>query len=231
MTPSDINTTNIDLSHYIQREILIHLRQQGSSTYQKLKPAGLEGNAYNYHLRLLKQSGLIASEKKEYTLTNIGYLVSDAYSYASRRLMLRPHMYTVLFVVSSEEVLVYQHHAGPLKGMIGLPSGKVHYNEGFTTSVAKEAGRRELSDDYNVTTLCPINIRYQQNSQPVVHRPGILWHLDYKGPLSERQTDNGRSFWIKQTDSEAAQILPEVREGLRRLSESSTQPIDMDYPL
>jgi hypothetical protein len=229
---SDINTTNVDLSHYIQREILIHLRQRGPSSYQELKPDGMEGNAYNYHLRLLKQTGLIEHTQGKYSLTHIGYLVSDAYSYASRRLMLRPHMYTALLVVSVGKVLVYRHLAGPLKGRIGLPSGKLHYGESFMDSITKETARRLLSAEYTATILSPFNPRYTRVNQPVVHRPGMLWHVEYDGPLAERETANGRSCWKEQEElMKLPELLPEVSEGLKRLSGVSDQPIDFEYDL
>lgn len=229
---SDISTTNVDLSHYIQREILIHLRQRGPSSYQELKPDGMEGNAYNYHLRLLKRASLLEHIQGKYSLTHVGYLVSDAYSYESRRLMLRPHMYTVLLVVSAGKVLVYRHFAGPLKGRIGLPSGKLHYGEGFVDSIAKETARRQLSAEYTATALGPFNPRYTKVNQPIVHRPGVLWHVEYSGTLAERETTNGRSYWEEWSElMKLPELLPEVGEGLRRLSGVNDQPTDFEYSL
>ncbi len=81
--PEQLSTTSIDLSHHVQRDVLLQLRQNGALTYQALKPDGMEGNAYNYHLRLLRQANLIALEGGTYDLTHTGHLVSDAYSFAT----------------------------------------------------------------------------------------------------------------------------------------------------
>ncbi|HEU5121694.1 MAG TPA: hypothetical protein VFT59_02520 [Candidatus Saccharimonadales bacterium] len=228
--PLDINTSHVDLSHYIQREILIALRQHGRASYQELKPNGLEGNAYNYHLRLLKQAQLIMSDEGKYSLTQLGYLVSDAYSYASRRLMLRPHMYTVLLVMAGRKILVYRHYAGPLKGMIGLPSGKIHYGDSFESSLTKEVSRRLLSNEYTVAACRPINIRYMKDQLPVMHRPGVLWRLTYEGSLVTRETKNGQTYWLEREELVAmGNLLPEVSEGVRRQAIVSNDPIDLEY--
>lgn len=228
---SDVNTSNVDASHHLQREILIYLRQHGPSAYQELKPDGLEGNAYNYHLRLLKQAGLVVSVDGAYSLTGTGYLVSDAYSYSKRRLMLRPHVYTALLITSGDDMLVYRHNHGPLRDMIGLPSGKLHYGDSFAESIAKEASRRHLLAEYEARVLAPLNIRYMKGGQSVIHRPGILWHLQYRGPLAERETDNGRTYWVKRSDIAMMDVLPELSEGLHRLVEVSDAPIDLEWAL
>jgi|GEM_PF-2217322 len=226
----NISTTDIDFSHHIQRTLLMQLRQDGPSTYQGLKPAGLEGNAYNYHLRLLKQAGLITVSDGIYQLTGTGYLVTDAFSFEKKRLMLRPHAYTSLFVTHGTMVLLYQATRHPMKGFLSLPSGKLHFGESFITSITKEMRRRNLSNHYCIKEYVAANICYTHSGAAVYHRPGFIWHIEYEGEPAERETESGRTSWFKQNDL-PKNSLPEVTEMVMRITQHRTDPIDMTWEL
>lgn len=71
MISIDTPTTNIDLPHYIQRQIIICLRQDVGQSYQNLKPDGVGGDAFNYHLRYLKSADFIQSDEEKYTPTQL----------------------------------------------------------------------------------------------------------------------------------------------------------------
>lgn len=225
----DIPTDRVDLTHHLQRQILVALRQDGSASYQQLKPDGVEGNAFNYHLRNLRKSDLIAHEDGLYVLTPTGYLVADAFSMGNQRLMLRPHLYTVLLITSREYVLVYEHARPPFAGTYSLLSGKLHYGDTYDASIAREVRRRQLSADYKATAICPFNVRFLQQGEMILQRSGVLWHLDYKGPLETRETTNGKSRWVKRSELESLPCLPEVHDGLYRLDAASHEPIDSSY--
>ncbi|HET6746591.1 MAG TPA: hypothetical protein VFH06_00615 [Candidatus Saccharimonadales bacterium] len=228
----DIPTTNIDISHHVQRQIIIALRQSGPKKYAELKPKGLEGNAYNYHLRNLKSSGLVELREGVYHLTNTGHLVSDAFSFTTHRLMLRPYHYTTLLVTQGNEVLVYIPIRKPQTGKLSLPSGKMHYGDSITGSIEREMKRRNLDEKYTVHQVCPLNVRYILNNEIVVHRPGILWHVAYEGKKNERTTESGATRWMVIQDAAASgDALPELSEGLKRLKAASHEPIDIDFTL
>lgn len=232
MSSPNISTTDIDISHHIQRGIILRLRQAGSLGYAKLKPSGVEGNAYNYHLRLLKKSGLIELREDAYHLTHIGHLVSDAFSFANQRLMLRPHHYTTLLITQDDRVLVYIPILGPKQEKLGLPSGKLHYGDSIASSLAREMERRNLSSDYTYSEICSINVRYLQGSQVVLHRPGVLWHVAYKGECREFMSERGQTKWMPIKDVVGSQdALPELLGGLECLKTTSSGPIDCDYSL
>jgi len=230
--PSDIPTTSVDISHHLQRQILLQLRQTGQQTYQQLKPDGVEGNAYNYHLRELKKSHLINQADDGYGLTPTGQLVSDAFSFKTGRLMLRPHQYIALLITQGEKVLVYEPIRRPLAGFLCLPSGKLHYGDSFVEGIAREVARRNLTNNYIVNELCPVNIRYLLSGDVAIQRPGIIWHVDYRGELAERQTESGKTTWHEWNEMlDGDHVLPEVSVALTRLSMGTHLPIDLTYNL
>lgn len=227
-----IATSDIDITHHIQRRILLLLRQSGAQTYVQLKPDGLEGNAYNYHLRELKKAGLIIQKKDAYLLTSTGHLVSDAFSFASSRLMLRPHHYVAPLITQQEQVLVYIPTREPLCGRFCLPSGKLHYGESIKDALDREMKRRNLTNDYTFSELASLNIRYESNGETIVHRPGVVWHVQYNGGRASRQTESGKTLWMPWQEVMASeQCLPEVSEALAVLQGGKKSPIDTAYRL
>jgi len=232
MMEKNVTTTAVDLSHHIQRAIIIQLRQRGTASYQALKPDGVEGNAFNYHLRILKKAKLLKQTDEGYGLTHVGHLVSDAFSYDSQRLMLRPNVYTTLLITQDNYVLVYAPVRQPTAGWLCLPSGKVHYGDSFEESIRREVYRRDLSDDYETSLLCATNIRYLRDGEMVVQRPGMIWHVAYKGVLRDRQTDSGRTFWKSKAELLASpDALPDIKHALARLETRTYNSIDLEWSL
>lgn len=232
MSPDNIPTTDIDVNHHIQRGILVLLRQEGPQSYAQLKPLGVEGNAYNYHLRLLKKSGLITIQDDVYHLTHTGHLVSDAFSFANHRLMLRPYHYTTPLITQGEDILVYISIRGPKRGRLSLPSGKLHYGDSVKQSIAREMERRYLSSDYSFSDIGSINIRYLLQGSVVLHRPGTLWHVAYRGERRSRTTETGRTEWMSiEAVMQSKDTLPELSGGIERLKNPSRDSLDLEYSL
>lgn len=232
MEEYDIPTTAIDLSHHIQRHVIIQLRQRGRQPYQDLKPDGVEGNAFNYHLRHLKQRGLIEGGSEGYGLTHKGHLVADGFSSLGSRLMMRPYAHTSVLVTSGDYVMLYVATRQPLAGIHTIPSGKMRYGESLEDRIRQELARREIHDDYSASFLCMTNFRYTKGGKVVIHRPGALWHVDYRGERRRGQTPNGSSDWYERAGlGELPSLSPEVNEALARLDAGSHEPIDAAWEL
>lgn len=228
----DVPVSNIDLSHHIQRQIIMRLRQQGDQSYQTLKPDGVEGNAYNYHLRQLRQSGLIEGSKDKYTLTARGFLVSDGFSSPAARLMMRPYAHTSVLVTSGDKILLYKATRQPLKDIYTIPSGKMRYGDDLRISLSRELERRNIVDNYQSTVLCATNFRYQKKDEVIIHRPGTIWHVEYSGERRRRETPNGVSDWYdRDAIDQLSPLSPEVRLALDRLATGSHEPIDEHWDI
>ncbi len=232
MDQYDVPVSHIDLSHHLQRQIIMRLRQQGDQTYQALKPDGVEGNAYNYHLRQLRQAGFINGGKDGYTLTARGFLVSDGFSSPMARLMMRPYAHTSVLVTSGHKILLYKATRQPLTDIYTIPSGKMRYGDDLSTSLARELKRRDITDSYQATVLCMTNFRYQKNGEVIIHRPGTIWHIEYNGECHRRETPNGVSDWYdRNTIEQRVPLSPEVHLALERLETGSHEPIDGQWDI
>lgn len=232
MSAQDIPVTNIDLSHHLQRQIIMKLRQSGDQSYQGLKPDGIEGNAFNYHLRQLKQLQLVEGSAKLYTLTPRGHLVADGFSSPAARLMMRPYAHTSILATSGDKVLLYKATRQPLSGIYTIPSGKMRYGDSLRASISRELERREIHNDYIANVLCVVNFRYQLAGEVIIHRPGTIWHVDYHGELRQSRTQNGVSDWYDRKNLDALDVLsPEVILALERLDTGTDLPIDSEWEL
>lgn len=232
MDEYDVPTTSVDLAHHIQRHIIMQLRQRGDLPYQALKPDGVEGNAFNYHLRHLKQRGLVDGSNDGYSLTHKGHLVADGFSSPSARLMMRPYAHVAVLVTSKDAVLLYRPTRQPLADVYTLPSGKMRYGESIADRLPKELARRGVKGDFTSAFLCVTNFRYTKGGGVITHRPGALWHVSYNGEQLAAQTPNGSSDWYdKATIRDMQDVSPEVFAALERLDAGTHEPIDEAWEL
>lgn len=232
MDDYDIPTTSVDLAHHIQRHIIMQLRQHGAQPYQAVKPDGVEGNAFNYHLRHLKQRGLVDGSNDGYSLTHKGHLVADGFSSPSARLMMRPYAHVAVLVTSDDKVLLYKATRQPLAGIYTLPSGKMRYGEAIADRLPKELSRRGVEGDFTSAFLCMTNFRYTKDGKVITHRPGALWHIRYDGDLAPAQTPNGASDWYDRAAiNSLGDVSPEIFSALERLDTGTHEPIDEAWEL
>lgn len=232
MNDHDRALTDVQPHHIIQRQIMMALRQRGELSYATLKPDGVEGNAFNYHLKLLRQSKLVESSNKLYRLTPTGQLVTDSFSFDRQRVLMRPYHYTYPLVTYGEYVLVYEVCRQPLMGRLALPAGKMHYGDDYRTSISRELARRNITSSDPATFLCAINLSYCRDGAVVMHRPGVVWHIRYTGERVVSETPSGRTMWITITDAmNDARSLPDVIESLRRLEDPSYGPIELCHAI
>ncbi len=232
MSEYDIPTTNIDLSHHIQRHVMMQLRQRGTLTYQQLKPDGIEGNAFNYHLRHLRQRDLVEGGNDGYSLTHKGHLVADGFSSPAARLMMRPYAHVSVLVTAGDQVLLYKATRQPLAGIYTIPSGKMRYGESIADRLNSELERREVHGEYQASFLCMTNFRYMKDGKVIIHRPGALWHVEFGGEQVPGVTPNGTSDWYGRSELAGLEPLSgEIAEALRRVDEGSHEPIDTAWEI
>lgn len=228
---NDYAIDSVDPAHHVQRQILMDLRQHGNRAYQQLKPAGLEGNAYNYHLKILRHAGLINLADSEYALTPLGSLVTDAFSQEKQRLLVRPHYYVYPLIYQGSNILIYQPKRRPGMGKLVLPSGKLHVGESIAVCLRREAKRRNLEiNPLQWSPVCTINVRYVNGQGAVVaHRPGVMFSVSYNGPLETAVTDSGESFWVNIADIKNDACTPDVMAAVKILQGENVPVVDQDY--
>ncbi len=131
-------------------------------------------------------------------------------------------------VTSGDKIMLYRATRQPLKGIYCIPSGKMRYGDDLPTSLARELERRQITDQYSASFLCQTNVRFMRGNEVIIHRPGVLWHVEYDGELQATETQNGISEWFDTDKVSSLQpITPEIAEALARIKSKSHEPIDI----
>jgi ADP-ribose pyrophosphatase YjhB (NUDIX family) len=107
-----------------------------------MKPDNVDSNLYQYHLKLLLKSNLIAKRPTEgYRLTAEGLRYIDYVSLKTFEPRRQPKTLTKLFVTNDDDqVLLWPKYKQPFISRWNLPSGKAHFED----LSLEDSARREL---------------------------------------------------------------------------------------
>lgn len=129
--------------HWIQKEILKQLILHPQRRYSELKPDGVEGNLFMYHLRSLIRDGYVAKTGSgRYALSADGKRYADRLSLDTLKPRIQPKIVSMIVCRNARgEYLLYRRVRQPFSGMVSFPHGKIHLGE-----TVAEAAARELSE-------------------------------------------------------------------------------------
>ena len=138
-----------------RREIFIKLCKAEHLKYSQLKPNGMESNHFAYHLKKLKEDGLIEKSAKNgyYRLAPKGLRLADVLSYKTEMVRTQPKIIILLVVTSSDgkNTLVGVRQRQPHFGKKVLPGGKIHFGE-TTEQAASRMIKEFLPNSNSVAT-------------------------------------------------------------------------------
>ena len=221
-----LKSSQLDADSPLQRQLIISLRQNNAQTYSQLKPDGVEGNAFNYHLRTLVKQGLIEQDDKTYKLTSDGMLLSDTYSLDKSRVQARPYFFVYVMIRYKDHILTYTPTREPGAGITTVHSGKLHYEDSLMDGVKREAMRRGATK-YVVERYNPVNVRFLQDGKLSGQRAGVLFELKSEDMFKPTNFTSGLSKWVSQQDIDSD---PQYRY-VKKLSFEGLIEIDVDVSI
>lgn len=131
--------------HEIRHHILKKLSQASRATYSDLRPMVVQSNAFAYHLKTLKEEGLLteklskADNKKWYSLSSKGKLYVDKISFDITGERIQPKIVNLLVIQKGKnEYLFYTRKRTPFIDHIGFPYGKIHLEERIHDAALRE---------------------------------------------------------------------------------------------
>jgi hypothetical protein len=216
-----LSTNQLDPSSPLQRKIIIDLRQEGQLTYTDLKPDGVEGNAFNYHLKSLVKSGLVSHDESTYELTPDGLVISDMYSKDKLRVQPRPHFYVYVLVRCDDLILTYTPTRQPGVGICLIPSGKLHFSDDFKTGIVRELTRRGGPEDLEVIDSFPINLKHYRADQLTGQRAGAVFVVKLKEKFETEDWGSGTSEWVNMEEIKSKQKYSYINSIINRQGEIS----------
>jgi ADP-ribose pyrophosphatase YjhB (NUDIX family) len=131
--------------HAIRYHILKRLSLSPRATYSELKPIAVQSNAFAYHLKTLKQEGLLTEKlsgkesKKWYGLSHKGKLYVDKISFDLGGERIQPKIVNLLVIKKGKsEYLFYTRTRAPFVNHVGFPYGKIHLEERIHDAALRE---------------------------------------------------------------------------------------------
>ncbi len=133
--------------HWIQKYILRQLTLNETCRYSQLKPSGVEGNLFMYHMRVVMRDGYVQKVANGYQLTSSGKQYVDKISMEKFQPRIQPKIVTLLVVKNSRgQQLLWKRDKQPLIGKVGFITGKIHLGENIA-----DAANRELKEKAGIT--------------------------------------------------------------------------------
>ena len=215
----DTHLADIELNHHIQRQILNRFLHANTRSYTDLLIDGMSGNSFIYHLKaLLREKLILKTSLHTYEITPLGRLVLDNLSFETSRFRLRPTLGVFLVAKAKNgEYMLYESARQPFIGLTGFVFGKSRIGQDYTMMIKRIAARRNV-DDYTLLRSSAISIIYRMNGEIVSHRIGLIAFIEVKAKTSDRATESGKTFWVKEGNF-PKEILGEVADCLSRIGE------------
>lgn len=115
--------------------------------YSQLKPEGVEGNLFMYHLRVVTRDGYVQKVAGGYQLTASGKQFVDRISMEKFQPRIQPKIVTLLIVKNLQgQLLLWRRNKQPFIHKVGFITGKIHLGEGID-----QAANRELQEKAGLT--------------------------------------------------------------------------------
>lgn len=181
--------------HHIRREALDRLATAESLRYGELKPVGLDGNVFTYHLKGLIVDRLVRkSEGGDYSLTQAGR------EYIVRRFedpMLSAHSIYLIILKRGSEYLLRSRIVQPLLGWSGFIHGEplagVDIIEGANKRLLDKTGIQGV--ELSVVGSALISQYLHDELQSFSHAVLIFGETDMDITINEDET--GVNYWAE----------------------------------
>lgn len=218
------------MQNWIQRHILTELTRHEIRRYSELRPPGVEGNLFTYHLNGLLKDGLVEKTAREYRLSAKGLQFASTLSLKTGRTRKQPKVVTA--VIAKNDVgdyLFSRWHRQPNAGLVSFPYGMVHFGESILDMVALElAEKAGLTADINY--VGDVYIRGMRGTEVDRH---MLVHLFRAqniqlGRKEEMRPDTSEPFWATLSSVSPSEFVPGFYEIAQLVEENPEGPIFND---
>ena len=177
---------NTVVEHTVQRDILERLTHVKTLRFSELKPAGMENNAFMYHLKQLLVMGYVSQQPdKSYLLTPRGLSYVDTLTFVNKKPRKQPKIIGVITLKDSEgRYLLAKRLVQPTIDTWMIPSGKRHFGESPDTHAIRQT-REWIDADITLARRGFLDVRIQHGDELVSHLTGHVYSGVYDGELPD----------------------------------------------
>ncbi len=216
--------------HHIQRNVIDVLATTDPARYADLKPAGMDGNQFTYHLKQLLADKLVAkNDDGTYSLTQKGsaYLVTR---YENPDEM--AHTIFLVIIRHGSKMLLRRRLVQPSLGYAGFVHGEPVAGTPLEVSVRERVRLKTGLELDDITVHCSGLIRIADAGTMKSFSHAIIVSADTKSEeLGVMRDETGENFWIDTNDLSAVEkLLPSCSEILSAAN-NGTKWFDLSYKL
>lgn len=203
------------IEHTVQRDILERLTHVKTLRFSELKPAGMENNAFMYHLKQLLVMNYVAQQPdKSYLLTPRGLSYVDMLTLINKKPRKQPKIVSVIALKDNNgRYLLARRLVQPTIDTWMVPSGKRHFGESPDAHAVRQL-QEWIDDAIKLKRRGFLDVRIRHGDELVSHITGHVYDGVYEGRLPD-DTEKFHFEW--HGPGEELRFTPGTRELLRAL--------------
>ncbi len=216
--------------NWIQQHVLLELTRQPSLRYSQLRPDGVEGNLFLYHLDGLIKDGLVEKADRTYRLSDKGLALAGTLSLSTGKPRTQPKILNA--IICRDETgryLFSRWHRQPNTGLVSFPHGMMHFG-----AILTEMASLELSEKTGLVADLAyrgqVYVRGLRGDE--VDRHLLVNLFEAKTPSSAEVHSNrpevSEPFWAELADLKPADFVPGFYEIAKIVDTGSSEPILAD---
>lgn len=216
--------------NWIQQHVLIELTKHATLRYSQLRPDGVEGNLFLYHLEGLIKDGMVEKGDRSYHLSPKGLSLVGTLSLTTGKQRRQPKILNAMVCRNAEgQYLLSRWRRQPNTGLISFPHGMMHFGSGLLDMANLElAEKTGFSAD--LTYRGDVYIRTVSDGEVTDHLLVHVFNAARPVPLADPKLrlDAAESFWGDLADYPAEAFVPGFYELAQLVTNQPDGPIFAD---
>lgn len=198
--------------HWIQKHVLKLLSVNDDCSYTTLKPEGVDGNLFMYHLNQLINLGYVQKTNKLYSLTGKGKKFVGKMSLVKGEPTAIPAITTMLYCKNKNgKYLLYRWNRQPYRNLIGLPFNRHRFGQ-FIDHTTKETLDYKTNLRGNLKYIGDVYLIISEKSEVAEHRLCHIFSIDNASGEICADGLTGEPFWGDISEHPDNKIVPGTKE-------------------
>ncbi len=200
--------------HWIQKHIMQELSTHVDRRYSELKPDGVDGNLFMYHMKQLQSGGYVDKQANSYGLSTKGKQFASRMSLRQGKEQLQPKITVMIACRNNDgDCLLYRWNRQPYIGLVSLPFSKLRFGDSLAQTLADTlAYKGGLKGDFAYAGDVYLMAK-GDDGEVTDHTLVHVYRVTATQPVEVATNDKiGTYFWGQLADIPAVEQVPGAKE-------------------